>query len=92
MSRVQPPLKPRHWFPAKRYCWGWGLPSTWEGWVVLAVYLALLAALIVLVPADRYPNWFWAGFGTLITTTTAARWNGCAATSPVPHSPPAGWH
>jgi hypothetical protein len=24
----------------------------------LAVYLALLLALIVLVPADRYPKWF----------------------------------
>lgn len=23
------------WFPAKRYGWGWGLPVTWQGWVVL---------------------------------------------------------
>jgi hypothetical protein len=27
------------WFPAKRYGWGWGLPSTWQGWIVLALYL-----------------------------------------------------
>jgi hypothetical protein len=33
----------RYWFPAKRYGWGWGLPSTWQGWVVMAAYFALLA-------------------------------------------------
>ena len=32
----------RYWFPAKRYGWGWGVPSTWQGWVVLAIYAALL--------------------------------------------------
>ena len=26
----------KYWFPAKRYGWGWGLPSTWQGWIVLA--------------------------------------------------------
>ncbi len=30
------------WFPAKRYGWGWGLPITWQGWIVLVVYLVLL--------------------------------------------------
>ncbi len=30
------------WFPAKRYGWGWGFPITWQGWVVLLVYLVLL--------------------------------------------------
>jgi hypothetical protein len=30
------------WFPAKRYGWGWGAPCTWQGWVVLAVWLVLL--------------------------------------------------
>lgn len=25
-----------YWFPAKRYGWGWGLPSSWQGWVVLS--------------------------------------------------------
>lgn len=32
------------WFPAKTYGWGWGPPVCWQGWVVMAVYLALLAA------------------------------------------------
>lgn len=31
-----------YWFHARRYGWGWGLPSAWQGWVVLAVYLTLL--------------------------------------------------
>lgn len=30
------------WFPAKNYGWGWGLPITWQGWLVVAVYLLLL--------------------------------------------------
>lgn len=34
----------QYWFPAKRYGWGWGIPATWQGWLVLAVYAALLLA------------------------------------------------
>jgi hypothetical protein len=34
----------QYWFPAKRYGWGWGPPSTWQGWLVLAVFLCLLVA------------------------------------------------
>jgi hypothetical protein len=33
---------PAFWFPAKLYGWGWGLPVRWQGWLVFAVYLALL--------------------------------------------------
>lgn len=38
------------WFPAKRYGWGWGLPCAWQGWVVYAAYLALLAAGFHFIP------------------------------------------
>lgn len=42
---------PKYWFPAKRYGWGWGLPATWQGWVVLITYLALmLGGLAVMHP------------------------------------------
>ena len=34
----------RYWFPAKRYGWGWGPPSTWQGWVVLLVWMAITIA------------------------------------------------
>jgi hypothetical protein len=33
-----------YWFPAKRYGWGWGPPTVWQGWFVLVVYFALIAA------------------------------------------------
>lgn len=35
----------RHfWFPAKRIGWGWGPPVTWQGWLVVAIYLALVGS------------------------------------------------
>jgi len=40
----------RYWFPAKRYGWGWGLPSTWEGWVVMGTYVVSLAISAQLLP------------------------------------------
>ena len=39
-----------YWFPAKRYGWGWGLPCAWQGWLVLAAFLALLVAGPILFP------------------------------------------
>jgi hypothetical protein len=33
----------RYWFPAKRYGWGWGPPTVWQGWVVLIGFFVLLA-------------------------------------------------
>lgn len=34
----------QYWFPAKRYGWGWGVPTTWQGWVVLILYVGLVLA------------------------------------------------
>jgi hypothetical protein len=46
--------QPEYWFPAKRYGWGWGIPRTWQGWLVLAVFFALLGAGFVRVsPAEH---------------------------------------
>ncbi len=36
------------WFKAKEYGWGW-YPCSWEGWLVLAVYLAVVIGLVVIV-------------------------------------------
>jgi hypothetical protein len=44
------PPDTQYWFPAKRYGWGWGLPSTWQGWVVFAGFLALVAAGTFVLP------------------------------------------
>jgi drug/metabolite transporter (DMT)-like permease len=32
----------KYWFPAKHYGWGWGIPSSWQGWLVLAAFAGLL--------------------------------------------------
>ncbi len=33
------------WFKAKTYGWGW-TPATWEGWAVIAVYVAVLVTIL----------------------------------------------
>ena len=46
---------PWYWFAAKRYGYGWGLPRTWEGWLVLGAWLAVyIAAKRYLIPHDMY--------------------------------------
>jgi lipoprotein signal peptidase len=45
---------PEYWFPAKRYGWGWGMPRTWQGWLVLAaVFVAALAGVVIFPPEER---------------------------------------
>jgi hypothetical protein len=45
---MQPERK--YWFPAKRYGWGWGIPSSREGWLVLAAFVGLLVVGSFLFP------------------------------------------
>ena len=41
----------RYWFPAKKYGWGWGPPTAWQGWVALLASLAVVAgAAVSLLP------------------------------------------
>ena len=44
------PDKRTYWFRAKEYGWGWGLPLTWQGWVVFAAFFLLVisGALVLL--------------------------------------------
>jgi hypothetical protein len=35
-----PEDEPKHWFRVKRYGGGWGIPGTWQGWVVLLLWVA----------------------------------------------------
>jgi len=45
------PEKP--WFPAKSFGWGWGFPTTWQGVVVLLVWLvAFGVGLVLLLRSD----------------------------------------
>lgn len=59
--------EPRYWFAAKRYGWGWGLPLTWQGWVVLGVFAALLSAGALLLTPGRGP-----AFAIYVLVTSAA--------------------
>ena len=43
----------KYWFRAKRYGWGWGLPSAWQGWAVLFTYFALVLGGIPVIQASR---------------------------------------
>lgn len=46
--------KPRYWFPAKRYGWGWGPPTAWQGWVVIAVFGGLAVAGVFVFPPPQH--------------------------------------
>ena len=54
----------RYWFPAKRFGWGWGLPSAWQGWMVLVAFVvSLIISARGLLP--QYP----ARFGLIVAIT-----------------------
>ena len=37
------PSESPYWFPAKRYGWGWGAPTCWQGWATLLGHIGLTA-------------------------------------------------
>ena len=63
-----------YWFPAKRYGWGWGLPTMWQGWVVLVLFIALLAAAPVLFPPRSELGAFLAYVFTLAALLVVICW------------------
>lgn len=46
------------WFPAKRYGWGWGPPVTWQGWLVLAVFVGAILYIALRFPPNSDPVLF----------------------------------
>ncbi len=56
---------PHYWFPVRRFGWGWGFPSTWQGWVVFVSWLIVEGAAVLAFGAER-PVAF--GFCTLAAT------------------------
>lgn len=49
--------KPRYWFKARNYGWGWGLPQTWQGWMTYIVFTVIyLLALVFFVPRSTTTN------------------------------------
>jgi hypothetical protein len=53
-----------YWFPSKTYGWGWGLPLTWQGWIVYVAFGMLLAGAQFIFPPTISP---WVFFACVIT-------------------------
>jgi hypothetical protein len=58
--------QPNYWFPAKRHGWGWGPPRTWQGWLVLVVFFASIAAGFVMFPPSEHPVGFFVHVAVLV--------------------------
>lgn len=67
MADASPDLRPDYWFPAKRYGWGWGPPTCWQGWAVLGAWTAVFAAGAAVL-AGRH----WGGYGVFVAVMVAA--------------------
>lgn len=37
-------MQSNYWFPAKRYGWGWGFPTVWQGQATLVGFILMLVA------------------------------------------------
>ena len=60
--------------------WGWGVPTTWQGWVVLASFVVLVVAIGIAFPPSRAPWTFGIGIVVLCAVLTAI----CYATGEPP--------
>jgi uncharacterized membrane protein YhaH (DUF805 family) len=68
------PNDKQYWFPAKRYGWGWGLPSSRQGWVVLCAFIALVALGFFVFPPDKQLGLYLAYVGALTMLLIAICW------------------
>jgi drug/metabolite transporter (DMT)-like permease len=64
-------VESKYWFPAKRYGWGWGPPRTWQGWLVLSVFFALLAVGAAVFLPNQQPGSFIAYTAILVAALIA---------------------
>ena len=68
------PSDPKPWFAAKRYGYGAGLPIAWQGWALLAAYIALLAGLGELLMPRQTPLFLLlVAFATALLLVISAR-------------------
>ncbi len=61
------------WFAAKRYGYGAGLPIAWQGWVLLAAYMAVLGLAVWLLAAVPIALFAVATSATFVLLLIAAR-------------------
>ena len=55
------------WFPAKKHGFGWGLPITWQGWVVLVLYGLFLIIGSVVLARPTIPNAYFIAYIVVIS-------------------------
>jgi hypothetical protein len=68
LESVQESMTPndeKYWFPAKRFGWGWGFPTAWQGWVIFVSYFALIIGGEVFIFPTYGPPFFVAYTGAL---------------------------
>lgn len=64
----------RFWFPVKSHGIGWGLPVTWQGWMVLASYLTLVISnSLYFNPEHNFTAWL-IGFLSITLTFLFIVW------------------
>ncbi|WEN14451.1 hypothetical protein PY254_14605 [Rhodanobacter sp. AS-Z3] len=63
-----------YWFPAKRYGWGWGLPTRWQGWVCFAIYAGGISLVMHFFRPVREPGLFTLGIVLLTLGLIAVCW------------------
>lgn len=65
------------WFPAKKYGWGWGFPCAWQGWVVVAAWLAAVVLVNRFVRPETSPREFFGLMALLVIALFAVcLWKG----------------
>ena len=60
-----------YWFPAKKYGWGWGLPTRWEGWLTMFVFVVLMIINAMVFKPGTRPLEFFSSKGVLIVAIIA---------------------
>jgi len=67
------------WFKRKLYGWGW-VPVTWQGWLVLGVYIALLVVFSLTIDENSPPREVAFTFFLPVTLLTIALFRICYRT------------
>lgn len=63
-----------YWFPARTFGWGWGLPVTWQGWLVYGVAAALWAAGYLIFPPATHAGYFLAWIWVVVLALVGVCW------------------
>ena len=58
----------KYWFRAKKYGWGWGLPSAWQGWGVLGIFVGIVIAISMVIDPTNQLSLY---IGSLTLSTAA---------------------